>query len=115
MRGVEPELQPFWDERSRGQLHRRRHRRRTAAVERDRGQRLRHRDRPAALPRARLHRRRPVLRVDGDRSPLRALNVFFHARTSWMTREAIVAGPLFPVRPLVALLSGWLFFAWLAP
>src|SRR4051794_33708871 len=28
--------------------------------------------------------------------PWRALNVFFHPRTSWMTREAIVAGILVP-------------------
>jgi len=29
--------------------------------------------------------------------PLRALNVFFHPKTSWMTREAIAATALFPV------------------
>jgi phenylacetyl-CoA:acceptor oxidoreductase subunit 2 len=29
--------------------------------------------------------------------PLRALNVFFHPKTSWMTREAIAATVLFPV------------------
>lgn len=29
--------------------------------------------------------------------PLRALNVFFHPKTSWMTREAIAATLLFPV------------------
>ncbi len=29
--------------------------------------------------------------------PWRALNVFFHPRTSWMTREGIVAGLLLPV------------------
>lgn len=45
--------------------------------------------------------------------PLRALNVFFHARTSWMTREAIIAGPLF-LCGAIALLSGSLFFTWLA-
>lgn len=27
--------------------------------------------------------------------PLRSMNVFLHARTSWMTREALVAAPLF--------------------
>ena len=27
--------------------------------------------------------------------PLRAINVFFHPQTSWMTREGIVAVPLF--------------------
>ena len=98
----------------RGQLHRRRGRRRTAAVGRDRGQRPRHRDRPAALPRARLHRRRPVLRVDGDRSPLRALNVFFHI-------AHLVDDPQrrsSPARCSCAASSrcsaGWLFFAWLA-
>ena len=26
--------------------------------------------------------------------PWRALNVFFHPQTSWMTRESLVAGPL---------------------
>lgn len=36
--------------------------------------------------------------------PLRALNVFFHPQTSWMTREASVAGPLM----LVGLLTLWL-------
>ena len=45
--------------------------------------------------------------------PLRALNVFFHARTSWMTREAIVAGRS-SCAASSRLLSGWLFFAWLA-
>ncbi len=36
--------------------------------------------------------------------PLRALHVFFHPQTSWMTREASVAGPLM----LVGLLTLWL-------
>lgn len=36
--------------------------------------------------------------------PLRALHVFFNPRTSWMTREAFVAGILFPVG-LLALLG----------
>ncbi|GAB4360180.1 MAG: hypothetical protein Kow006_29860 [Gammaproteobacteria bacterium] len=36
--------------------------------------------------------------------PLRALHVFFHPQTSWMTREAAVAGPLM----LVGLLTLWL-------
>jgi len=35
--------------------------------------------------------------------PLRALHVFFNPRTSWMTREAFVAGLLFPVGLLVFL------------
>lgn len=36
--------------------------------------------------------------------PLRAINVFFHPQTSWMTREGIVAVPLF----LCALAGVWL-------
>lgn len=43
--------------------------------------------------------------------PLRALHVFFNPRTSWMTREAFVAGLLFPIGLLVFLgmnASGWL-------
>jgi phenylacetyl-CoA:acceptor oxidoreductase 26-kDa subunit len=43
--------------------------------------------------------------------PLRALHVFFNARTSWMTREAFVAGLLFPFGLLVFLgmnTWGWL-------
>lgn len=40
--------------------------------------------------------------------PLRALHVFFNARTSWMTREAFVAGLLFPVGLLAFLgFSAW--------
>lgn len=35
--------------------------------------------------------------------PLRAINVFFHPQTSWMTREGIVAVPLF----LSALAGAW--------
>jgi phenylacetyl-CoA:acceptor oxidoreductase subunit 2 len=35
--------------------------------------------------------------------PLRALHVFFNPRTSWMSREAFVAGLLFPVGLLVSL------------
>jgi phenylacetyl-CoA:acceptor oxidoreductase subunit 2 len=35
--------------------------------------------------------------------PLRALHVFFNPRTSWMSREAFVAGLLFPVGLLVFL------------
>lgn len=37
--------------------------------------------------------------------PWRALNVFFHGETSWMTREAIVATVLFPLA-LLGLLAG---------
>jgi phenylacetyl-CoA:acceptor oxidoreductase subunit 2 len=43
--------------------------------------------------------------------PLRALHVFFNPRTSWMTREAFVAGLLFPFGLLVFLgmnTWGWL-------
>lgn len=36
--------------------------------------------------------------------PWRALNVFFHPQTSWMTREAIVAGPLM----LLSAAGAWL-------
>ena len=36
--------------------------------------------------------------------PWRALNVFLHPQTSWMTREAIISLPLFPL----ALLALWL-------
>lgn len=39
--------------------------------------------------------------------PLRAVNVFFHPHTSWMTREAIVALPLM----LFGLLAAWLGWA----
>jgi phenylacetyl-CoA:acceptor oxidoreductase 26-kDa subunit len=35
--------------------------------------------------------------------PLRAMNVFLHAKTSWMTREALVAPPLF----LCGALAAW--------
>jgi phenylacetyl-CoA:acceptor oxidoreductase 26-kDa subunit len=35
--------------------------------------------------------------------PLRAINVFLHAQTSWMTREALVAPPLF----LCGALAAW--------
>ncbi len=36
--------------------------------------------------------------------PLRAINVFFHPQTSWMTREGIVALPLFALVALALLL-----------
>lgn len=45
--------------------------------------------------------------------PLRALNVFLHAHTSWMTREALVAPPLF----LCGALAAWTgnpFLLWLS-
>lgn len=42
--------------------------------------------------------------------PFRSINVLFNAKTSWMTREAFVAAPLFPV----GLLAAWLDNAWLA-
>ncbi len=45
--------------------------------------------------------------------PWRALNVFFHPQTSWMTREAIVAVPLF-ASGAAALWLGGGAFAWLA-
>jgi phenylacetyl-CoA:acceptor oxidoreductase subunit 2 len=35
--------------------------------------------------------------------PLRALNVFFHPRTSWMSREAFVATLLLPIAALAAM------------
>ena len=38
--------------------------------------------------------------------PLRALHVFFHPRTSWMTREGIVAVPLFACGAAAVLLGG---------
>jgi phenylacetyl-CoA:acceptor oxidoreductase subunit 2 len=41
--------------------------------------------------------------------PWRAINVFFHPHTSWMTRESIVAGPLF----LAALAAAWTGAGWL--
>jgi len=41
--------------------------------------------------------------------PWRAINVFIHPHTSWMTRESIVAGPLF----LAALAAAWTGAAWL--
>lgn len=44
--------------------------------------------------------------------PLRAINVFFNPRTSWMSREAFVATPLFPVG--IAAAAGVPGFAWVA-
>ena len=38
--------------------------------------------------------------------PMRALHVFFHPQTSWMTREAIVAVPLMAAGGLSVLLAG---------
>jgi phenylacetyl-CoA:acceptor oxidoreductase subunit 2 len=48
--------------------------------------------------------------------PLRAFNVFFHPRTSWMTREAIAATVLFPVGAIAAAAAyvGAADIAWLA-
>lgn len=45
--------------------------------------------------------------------PLRAMNVFLHARTSWMTREALVAPPLFLCGTLAAWTgsAGWTWSA----
>lgn len=40
--------------------------------------------------------------------PWRALNVFFHPQTSWMTREGMVAGPLL----LAAAAAAWLGNPW---
>jgi phenylacetyl-CoA:acceptor oxidoreductase subunit 2 len=37
--------------------------------------------------------------------PWRALNVFFHPHTSWMTRESIVAGALIPMGLIAVLLA----------
>jgi phenylacetyl-CoA:acceptor oxidoreductase subunit 2 len=45
--------------------------------------------------------------------PWRALNVFFHPQTSWMTREALVAVPLFACAA-AALWHGGGVYAWLA-
>ncbi len=44
--------------------------------------------------------------------PLRALHVFFNPRTSWMTREAIVAAGLMPV--VLATAAGLTSYRWLA-
>ena len=44
--------------------------------------------------------------------PLRALHVFFHPHTSWMTREAYVAAALFPCG--VAAAAGVAGFPWVA-
>jgi len=41
--------------------------------------------------------------------PWRAINVVFHPQTSWMTRESLVAGPLF----VVALAAAWTGAIWL--
>ncbi len=113
MRGVEPELQPFWDERAAGNfigggtgagllLW-------TAIAASGHGTAT---GVPLFLALAFIGIGLFCVWMEIGR-PLRALNVFFHARTSWMTREAIVAGPLF-LCGLVAMISGWLFFAWLA-
>lgn len=113
MRGVEPELQPFWDERAAGNfigggtgagllLW-------SAIAASGHGTAI---GLPLFLALAFIGVGLFCVWMEIGR-PLRALNVFFHARTSWMTREAIVAGPLF-LCGLIALLSGWLFFAWLA-
>lgn len=44
--------------------------------------------------------------------PWRAMNVFLHAKTSWMTREALVAVPLF-VSGALAVASGATMWIWL--
>lgn len=44
--------------------------------------------------------------------PLRSMNVFLHARTSWMTREALVAAPLFLCGAL-AVWTGGALWVWL--
>jgi len=41
--------------------------------------------------------------------PWRAINVVFHPQTSWMTRESLVAGPLF----IVAIAAAWTGATWL--
>ncbi|MCG6876072.1 MAG: phenylacetyl-CoA:acceptor oxidoreductase [Betaproteobacteria bacterium] len=41
--------------------------------------------------------------------PWRAINVVFHPQTSWMTRESLVAGPLF----VVAIAAAWYGALWL--
>ena len=41
--------------------------------------------------------------------PWRAINVVFHPQTSWMTRESLVAGPLF----VVAVAAAWTGKLWL--
>jgi phenylacetyl-CoA:acceptor oxidoreductase subunit 2 len=41
--------------------------------------------------------------------PWRAINVVFHPQTSWMTRESLVAGPLF----IVAIAAAWTGAIWL--
>jgi phenylacetyl-CoA:acceptor oxidoreductase subunit 2 len=45
--------------------------------------------------------------------PWRAMNVFKHARTSWMSREALVAPPLF-LCALAAVVTGDATLAWIA-
>lgn len=45
--------------------------------------------------------------------PLRAVNVFFHPKTSWMTREAMIALPLM-LFGLAALWLQWPLLLWLA-
>ena len=44
--------------------------------------------------------------------PLRSMNVFLHAQTSWMTREALVAAPLFLCGAL-AVWTGGALWVWL--
>ncbi len=41
--------------------------------------------------------------------PWRAINVVFHPQTSWMTRESLVAGPLF----IVTIAAAWTGVLWL--
>lgn len=112
MRGVEPELQPFWDARAAGNfigggtgsgllLW-------TAIAASGHGTGI---TTPLLIALACIGIGLLCVWMELGR-PLRALNVFFHARTSWMTREAIVAGPLF-LCGLIALLSGSLFLTWL--
>jgi phenylacetyl-CoA:acceptor oxidoreductase subunit 2 len=45
--------------------------------------------------------------------PLRSMNVFLHARTSWMTREALVAPPLF-LSGAMAIWTGGAPWIWLS-
>lgn len=104
MRGVEPELQPFWDERAAGNF-----------IGGGTGCGLVLACALAVLlgaPLPRLALALAALCIAGGLTlvwleigkPWRALHVFFHPQTSWMTREGILAGPL-----LAACALAWWF------
>ena len=111
MRGVEPELQPFWDARAAGNF-----------IGGGSGTGLLLWTAVAASTQAMPLRAATLVALvciavgltcvwlEIGR-PWRALNVFLHPRTSWMTREAIIALPLFALGAL-AVLTGAPAFAW---